>query len=128
MEIHIGDRIADITLVGKEGNKVQLTIDGKPYEVDIVMAENGSCSILHNGNSFNAGLVRGEGGKSYDISMLQRSFHVDIVDTQAKYLHMNATRDYSSFINSNSINTWLAFTGSPSPTRMLRTMQSAFTL
>ncbi len=74
MEIHIGDRIADITLVGKEGNKVQLTIDGKPYEVDIVMAENGSCSILHNGNSFNAGLVRGEGGKSYDISMLQRSF------------------------------------------------------
>ena len=81
MEIHIGDRIADITLVGKEGNKVQLTIDGKPYEVDIVMAENGSCSILHNGNSFNAGLVRGEGGKSYDISMLQRSFHVDIVDT-----------------------------------------------
>lgn len=52
MEIHIGDRIADITLVGKEGNKVQLTIDGKPYEVDIVMAENGSCSILHNGNSF----------------------------------------------------------------------------
>ena len=44
MEIHIGDRIADITLVGKEGNKVQLTIDGKPYEVDIVMAENGSCT------------------------------------------------------------------------------------
>ena len=26
MEIHIGDRIADITLVGKEGNKVQLKI------------------------------------------------------------------------------------------------------
>ncbi len=93
MEIHIGDRIADITLVGKEGNKVQLTIDGKPYEVDIVMAENGSCSILHNGNSFNAGLVRGEGGKSYDISMLQRSFHVDIVDTQAKYLHMKKGTD-----------------------------------
>ena len=93
MEIHIGDRIADITLVGKEGNKVQLTIDGKPYEVDIVMAENGSCSILHNGNSFNAGLVRGEGGKCGDVSMLQRSFHVDIVDTQAKYLHMKKGAD-----------------------------------
>ena len=99
MEIHIGDRIADITLVGKEGNKVQLTIDGKPYEVDIVMAENGSCSILHNGNSFNAGLVRGEGGKSYDISMLQRSFHVDIVDTQAKYLHMKKGADEKHYQN-----------------------------
>ena len=51
MEIHIGDRVADVTLVSKEGNKVQLTIDGKPYEVDIVMAENGSCSILHDGNT-----------------------------------------------------------------------------
>ena len=32
MEIHIGDRVADVTLVSKEGNKVQLTIDGQPYE------------------------------------------------------------------------------------------------
>lgn len=30
MEIHIGDRIADITLVGKEGNKVQLTMTESP--------------------------------------------------------------------------------------------------
>lgn len=88
MEIHIGDRVADVTLVSKEGNKVKLTIDGKPCEVDIVMAENGSCSILHEGNSYNAGLVRGEGGKSYDVNMFYRSYHVDIVDTQAKYLHM----------------------------------------
>ena len=72
MEIHIGDRVADVTLVSKEGNKVQLTIDGKPYEVDIVMAEN---------------------GKSYDVSMFYRSYHVDIVDTQAKYLHMKKGAD-----------------------------------
>lgn len=93
MEIHIGDRVADVTLVSKDGNKVQFTIDGKPCEADIVMAENGSCSILHNGNSFNAGLVRGEGGKSYDVSMFYRSYHVDIVDTQAKYLHMKKNTD-----------------------------------
>ena len=73
--------------------QVQLTIDGQPYEVDIVMAENGNCSILHNGNSFNAGLVRGEGGKNYDVNILTRSFHVDIVDTQAKYLHTRKGAD-----------------------------------
>ena len=77
MEIHIGDRVADVTLVSKEGNKVQLTIDGQPYEV----------------NSFNAGLVRGEGGKNYDVNILTRSFHVDIVDTQAKYLHTRKGAD-----------------------------------
>ena len=42
MEIHIGNRVADVTLVSKEGNKVRLSIDGKPYDVDIVMTENGS--------------------------------------------------------------------------------------
>ena len=29
MEIHIGDRVAEIELVSKEDNKVVLTIDGK---------------------------------------------------------------------------------------------------
>ncbi len=93
MEMHIGDRVADVTLVNKEGNKVELAIDGKPIEVDIVMAENGSCSILHNGNSYNAELIRGEGGKSYDVNMFYRSYHVDVVDTQAKYLRMRKGAD-----------------------------------
>jgi biotin carboxyl carrier protein len=88
MEIHIGDRVADVTLVSKDGNKVQFLIDGKPCDVDIVMAENGSCSILHDGNSFNVEMIRNEGSKSYDVSMFYRSYHVDIVDTQTKYLRM----------------------------------------
>lgn len=88
MEIHIGDRVADVSLVNKEGNKVQITIDGKPYEVDIVMAENGSCSILHDGDSYNAELIQHEGKKSYDVNIFYRSYHIDIVDSQAKYLRM----------------------------------------
>ena len=47
MEIHIGNRVADVTLVSKEDNKVRLNVDGRIYDVDIAMAENGSCSILH---------------------------------------------------------------------------------
>lgn len=93
MEIHIGDRIADVTLVNKEGNKVEFLIDGKPYNVDIVITENGSCSILHNGNSFNAELIRGEGGKSYDVNIFYRSYHVAIIDTQTKYLRMKKNNE-----------------------------------
>ena len=88
MEIHIGDRVADVTLVNKEGNRVELTIDGKPCVVDIVMAENGSCSILHEGNSYNAELIQKESKKSYDVNIFYRSYRIDIVDTQAKYLRM----------------------------------------
>lgn len=88
MEIHIGKRVADVSLVSKEGNKVQLTIDGVPHEVDVVMAENGACSILHNGVSYNAELIRGEGGKNYTVNTHFLSYNVDIVDTQTKYLRM----------------------------------------
>lgn len=93
MEIHIGNRIANVTLVNKNGNEVQFLIDEKPYDVDIVMVENGSCSILHNGNSFNAELIRGESGNDYDINLFYRSYHVDIVDTQAKYLNMKKNNE-----------------------------------
>lgn len=57
MEIHIGDRVAEIELVSKEDNKVVLTIDGKPFEADVVMAENGTCNILMDGRSANAQLI-----------------------------------------------------------------------
>lgn len=93
MEIHIGDRVADVTLVSKEGNKVQLTIDGVPYDVDIVMAENGSCSILHEGKSYNAELIRKEGGKSYTVNAHYQSYNIDIIDSQAKYLRMRKGTD-----------------------------------
>ena len=74
MEIHIGNRVAEVELVSKEDNKVVLTIDGKPFEADVVMAENGTCNILMDGRSSNAQLIR--------------SFNVEIVDSQAKYLRM----------------------------------------
>ena len=88
MEIHIGNRVADVTLVSKEDNKVRLNVDGRIYDVDIAMAENGSCSILHDGNSYNTEVIRGEGGKSYDVNLFYRSYHVDIADTQVKYLRI----------------------------------------
>lgn len=88
MEIHIGNRIADVSLISKEGNNVSVSIDGVVYDVDVVMTENGACSILHDGKSYNAGLIRSNGGKNYKVNMHFSSYTVDIVDTQAKYLRM----------------------------------------
>lgn len=88
MEIHIGKRIANISLLNKEGNSVQLSIDGTPYNVDIVMAENGACSILHNGHSYNAELIRSQNRKNYQVNTLFTSHSIDIIDSQAKYLRM----------------------------------------
>lgn len=93
MEIHIGNRVADVLLLEKEGNRVRLNIDGVPYDVDIVMAENGSCSLLHNGKSYNAEVIRNEGGKSYQVNAHFRSYNIDLVDMQAKYLRMRSNEE-----------------------------------
>ena len=93
MEIHIGNRIAEVTLLKKEGNSVKLDIDGKEYDADIVMAENGVCSIIHKGDSYNAELIRDEDGRSYQINTMAASYNVQIQDSQAKYLRMRKGDD-----------------------------------
>ena len=75
MEIHIGNRVAEVELVSKEDNKVVLTIDGKPFEADVVMAENGTCNILMDGRSSNAQLIRRDNGKSYKVNTHYSSFN-----------------------------------------------------
>lgn len=87
MEIHIGDRIANVELISKEDNKVVISIDDKTYDLDVVMAENGLCSILHNGNSYNAEVKRSlDNAKKYTVNTHFHSFPVEVVDLQAKYL------------------------------------------
>ncbi|MEG2854592.1 biotin/lipoyl-containing protein [Bacteroides sp.] len=88
MEIHIGNRVAEVSLLEKEGNKVKVSIDGVVYEADVTMAENGSCSILHRNRSYNAELLRGEDGKSYRVNTHFRSYNINLVDSQARYLRM----------------------------------------
>ena len=86
LEIHVGERQADVELLSKEGYKVQLSIDGKVYDADIVMIENGVYSVILENKSYNAELVRGDNARSYIISTLYNTIPVEIVDSQAKYM------------------------------------------
>lgn len=88
MEIQIDNRSAEIELKEKNGNQVVLNVDGKPYKVDFVMTENGSCSILYEGHSYNAEVVRLKGKKEYRVNSHYQSYNVNIIDSQAKYLRM----------------------------------------
>lgn len=88
MEIHIGKRVADVTLQSKEGNRLSLLIDGEPREVDVVIAQNGRCSILMAGKSYNTAYTKSADGKNYEVNTYFSSHDVKIVDSQAKYLRM----------------------------------------
>lgn len=77
MEIRVGNRIAEVELISKVGNCVRMSIDGKVLDLDVMMAENGVCSILMDGVSYNAELIRAEGGKSYTVNTAFASLPVE---------------------------------------------------
>jgi len=93
MEIQIGNKIVDVTLISKEGNAVKIDVDGKLYDVDVAMLQNGTCSILCDGNSYNAEMVKTQNGKHYRVNVNYSTYEIDMLDSQAKYMRMRKQRD-----------------------------------
>lgn len=92
MEVQVGDKIQEVTLLSKDGNRVSVDIDGEVYEVDIAMLQNGTCSIISNGNSYNAEMIKSEGANHYTVNLNYSSYSIDILDSQAKYMRMRKRR------------------------------------
>lgn len=88
MDIQVGNKLLDVILVNKDGNKVQIQIEGIMYDVDVAMLENGTCSIIHNGNSYNAELTKSSAGKHYSVNLNYSTYQIDMLDSQAKYMKM----------------------------------------
>lgn len=93
MEIQIGNRLAEVTLLSKEGNKVSIEIDGKVYNVDVCMFGNGQVSVLNEGISYNATLIKGDTPKHYRVALNYSNYEVDMLDSQAKYMRMRRKSD-----------------------------------
>lgn len=92
MEIQVGNKLQEVTLLSKEGNSVSISIDGKVYDVDVAMLQNGTCSLIYGGNSYNAELIKDEGGKHYNVNLNYSTYKIDILDSQAKYMRMRKNR------------------------------------
>jgi biotin carboxyl carrier protein len=84
-EIKINDRTALVEVLSREGNRVRISIDGKKYDADIVMVEEGVFSILIDNKSHNIELIRND-NKNYVVNTYARSYDVEIVDAESKYL------------------------------------------
>jgi biotin carboxyl carrier protein len=86
LEVNIDGQSVSVELLAKDGDKHQVSIDGKIYLVDLVMVEKGVYSILYKNKSYNVELATGKQPKSYTINTLYNSYDVDILDAEAKYL------------------------------------------
>jgi biotin carboxyl carrier protein len=72
-------------MIGKEGSEYKIKVDGKSYDVDIIMVERGVYSILYEGRSYNVELMNAEGPKNYQVNTLFYSFDAEVVDAERKY-------------------------------------------
>jgi biotin carboxyl carrier protein len=81
MKIKLGNKIKEISLINKENNKVEILVDDKTYNLDIVMAENGLCSIItEDGHSYNAELKpTSNNNQNYTVSVAFNTFPVEII-------------------------------------------------
>ena len=92
LDIKIGDRIANVRLVKKDGSKATIEVDDKLYDVDIVMVEEGVYSIIHDGKSYNIEMIQGNSPKNYFVNTYYSSLEVDIIDAQSRY-QQNRNKD-----------------------------------
>ena len=86
MEMTIGKRTAQIQLLSKEKDFVRISIDDRIYEINVVVTDNGICSLIHDGRSFNMELSSSDNGRSYTVRQGFNSYEVEIVDAQEKYM------------------------------------------
>lgn len=86
VEIKVGDRIARVELLKQEGNLLEIKIDDQIYKLDILHTPDGTFSIIHEGHSYNIELTQKEQPKKYTAFTLYKTFDVEIIDAEARYL------------------------------------------
>jgi len=93
LEVKVGDRLAKVKLISREGNKVQIRVDEKIYDLDLVEVEHGIYSILYKDRSYNIELVEGDTAKDFTINTYEEDFDVNIVDAEVRYLMNRGAED-----------------------------------
>lgn len=85
-EVSIEHRTAKIELLNRVGSRALIAVDDQKYDLDIVEVENGVYSILYNGHSYNIELIEGETSKKYLVNTFAKSFNVEVIDAETKYI------------------------------------------
>lgn len=86
VEIKIGDRLAWVNLLKQDGNILEVEVDGKKYEVDLMHTADGTFSILEGGHSYDIELVPDAAPKKYTAYTLYETYGVEVIDAEARYL------------------------------------------
>lgn len=86
IEIKIDGRTAWVKLIYQNGNLLEVEVDGKRYQLDLLHTPDGTFSIIENGRSHNIELVPENQPKKYTAHTLYNTYNVEIIDAEARYL------------------------------------------
>ena len=86
LEISIGKRTTPVELLSKDKSFYTFLVDGKEYIVDVVSSIKGTYSILYNNRSFYIELIEGKDSKKYFVNTKNRSYELEIIDAESRYL------------------------------------------
>ena len=86
IDIKINDRTATVEMVENTGKTFKIKVDDKLYEVDSLEVKEGVYSILNNNKSYLIDINSGTSNKNFEVVAWNKSFPVDIIDAEAKYL------------------------------------------
>ncbi len=89
-EVKIGDRIANVELLSRDGSKIYIAVDDKRYNVDLELVETGVYSIICDNKSYNVELANTTSSKKYHATTFYRSYDAEIIDSESKYLKNRA--------------------------------------
>ena len=85
LEIRLDDRVANVKLLEREGNRFLIAVDGKEYDARITMVERGVYLLLMDGKSYNIELIEAGGPKKYYVNTYRYSYDAEIIDAETRY-------------------------------------------
>ncbi len=92
MQAKVNDKTYDIELLEKEGNIIRVKLNGEIIELDAVLTEQGYCSMLYNGRSYNAECVNSSEGK-YTVTTNFRRYEVALDNLKKRYIRGGSAAD-----------------------------------
>ncbi|MCK5820492.1 MAG: acetyl-CoA carboxylase biotin carboxyl carrier protein subunit [Bacteroidales bacterium] len=76
---------SQVELIEQDGNQYTFSVDGKMYDLNIVMVENGAYSIIHEGKSYNLETIPGDKPKKYTVNTILSTYEIELVDAASRY-------------------------------------------
>jgi biotin carboxyl carrier protein len=86
IEIKINNRLAKVELLEQNNNLLKVRVDEAIYDIDLMHTPGGTFSILESGHSYNIELIQQEQPKKYTAYTLYKTFDIEIIDAEARYV------------------------------------------